>query len=66
VADNVDPFHDPVLKRRNIAEHPEHPLYRFVDVDILQTSKSGTAFNWTRCSPAPSTSSFIRPRVPVC
>jgi len=34
VADNVDPFHDPVLKRRNIAEHPEHPLYRFVDVEI--------------------------------
>jgi len=34
VADNIDPFYDAALKRKNISEHLDHPSYRFVHIDI--------------------------------
>lgn len=34
VIDNFDPFYDPALKWRNVAQHLEHPAYHLIRADI--------------------------------
>lgn len=34
VLDNLDPFYDAALKRRNVADHRSHPQYTLVEADI--------------------------------
>ncbi|GGL09619.1 NAD-dependent epimerase/dehydratase family protein [Deinococcus radiotolerans] len=34
VIDNFDPFYDPAIKRRNVAEHLNHPAYQLIPADL--------------------------------
>src|SRR5689334_7990197 len=34
VVDNFNDFYDPLIKRRNVAEHLDHPNYRLVEAEI--------------------------------